>query len=541
MNRFFTLLLAASCLTAVGQVPEYVPTDGLVAWYPLSENGDDASGNGNHLVQIGSPDWLVDGVRAYCEFDGEGTHFYHPEASFPEVEALTISFWTRLDVFSAGSGVGSIRPLVSKHYSSPAGSFILHARIDGIRGTYAEPHTLELDTWYHVTCVFSDVIKLYIDGQIVNEAESPTNGWNATDYPFMVGGWLNQPWWSNNWSNSALSFDGGLSSIGLWSRVLDDEEIVLLTNPEQGCMHDQACNYNELAVVDNNSCDFVSCHCLTGTVWSEELGGCIGDGSGDINLDGCVQLNDLLDLLSAYGNCSAEESAWQCGDPLEYQGYDYETVQIGEQCWFAENLRTELYQNGDTITHSLSDEEWINTSFGARAIYGEDIGCSDGAPNIDACDPAQSLMQNGRLYNFYAVTNAAKLCPPSWHVSSDADWMELESFAGLEDSLLQEFGWRGDNQSYSLKAEFGWADDWNLGFGGGENLYGFTALPAGDRHPSTGHFSNAGYDARFWTSTIAETSQDPITRRLVSYNNFLIRETTPANSGWSVRCIKDTE
>ena len=32
MNRFFTLLLAASCLTAVGQVPDYVPTDGAVAW-----------------------------------------------------------------------------------------------------------------------------------------------------------------------------------------------------------------------------------------------------------------------------------------------------------------------------------------------------------------------------------------------------------------------------------------------------------------------------------------------------------------------------
>ena len=32
MNRFFTLLLAASCLTAVGQVPDYVPTNGLEAW-----------------------------------------------------------------------------------------------------------------------------------------------------------------------------------------------------------------------------------------------------------------------------------------------------------------------------------------------------------------------------------------------------------------------------------------------------------------------------------------------------------------------------
>ena len=67
---------------------------------------------------------------------------------------------------------------------------------------------------------------------------------------------------------------------------------------------------------------------------------CIGDGSGDINLDGCVQLNDLLDLLSAYGNCAAEESAWLCGDPLEYQGYDYATVQIGEQCWFLRTLDT---------------------------------------------------------------------------------------------------------------------------------------------------------------------------------------------------------
>ena len=61
---------------------------------------------------------------------------------------------------------------------------------------------------------------------------------------------------------------------------------------------------------------------------------CVKMNPADINFDGCVQLNDLLDLLSAYGDCGAEESAWQCGDPLEYQGYDYETVQIGEQCWF---------------------------------------------------------------------------------------------------------------------------------------------------------------------------------------------------------------
>ena len=49
--------------------------------------------------------------------------------------------------------------------------------------------------------------------------------------------------------------------------------------------------------------DHGSCFCAPGTIWDAEMQMCIGDGSGDINLDGCVQLNDLLDLLSVYGDC----------------------------------------------------------------------------------------------------------------------------------------------------------------------------------------------------------------------------------------------
>ena len=52
-----------------------------------------------------------------------------------------------------------------------------------------------------------------------------------------------------------------------------------------------------------------------------------------INFDGCVQLNDLLDLLSAYV-LWGRTSSWQCGDPdgndhaiHSYQiGYDYENL-----------------------------------------------------------------------------------------------------------------------------------------------------------------------------------------------------------------------
>ena len=43
--------------------------------------------------------------------------------------------------------------------------------------------------------------------------------------------------------------------------------------------------------------------CGDGTVWSFELGQCIVSYPSDSNFDGCVDLNDLMDLLSSYGLC----------------------------------------------------------------------------------------------------------------------------------------------------------------------------------------------------------------------------------------------
>ena len=52
------ILCMALCtvrLSATSQnVPDYVPTDGLVAWYPLNGNANDESGNGNNGDVIGA-------------------------------------------------------------------------------------------------------------------------------------------------------------------------------------------------------------------------------------------------------------------------------------------------------------------------------------------------------------------------------------------------------------------------------------------------------------------------------------------------------
>ena len=205
-----------------------------------------------------------------------------------------------------------------------------------------------------------------------------------------------------------------------------------------GCSDDQACNFNAEATCDDGSCDYSCCPgpgcCDLGLTWNWELSLCQDLNPADINLDGCVQLNDLLDLLSAYGNCAAEESPWQCGAPLEYQGYDYETVQIGEQCWFAENLRAENYRNGDVIPAGLSDSEWVIYHRGATTVYQND---------------AANLEQFGRLYNWFAVTHEGAMCPHGWHVPTDDEVMTLELSIGAQEAEVDSTGWRAEGLGQS--------------------------------------------------------------------------------------------
>lgn len=58
---------------------------------------------------------------------------------------------------------------------------------------------------------------------------------------------------------------------------------------------------------------------------------------------------------------------------VTYGNYTYNTVQIGEQCWLAENLRTTKYNDGTSIDyHGTNHSAWTNTTSGAYAWYNND-------------------------------------------------------------------------------------------------------------------------------------------------------------------------
>ena len=159
-------------------------------------------------------------------------------------------------------------------------------------------------------------------------------------------------------------------------------------------------------------------------------------------------------------------------------------------------------------------------------MYGEDDGCDNFGPDIDACDEAQSLSEYGRLYNWYAVDDARGLCPSGWHVPTDGEW------TGLEDFITSQ-GFSG-TEGTALKSTYGWYDA-----GNGTDDFGFSALPGGYRNYSNGFFYYAGVDGDWWSSS--PSGGAAWNRNLYYDSPDILRYLTNPRFGFSVRCLRDAD
>ena len=255
--------------------------------------------------------------------------------------------------------------------------------------------------------------------------------------------------------------------------------------------------------------------CGEGTIWDEESQTCIVANVSDTDFDGCVGINDFLIHLANFGTGCGP---WVCGDLLQYKGYWYSTVEIGDQCWFAENLRVMTYRNGEAIPTDLDDEAWSTTSSGAMAIH-------------SGVDPVEALSLYGRLYNLYAVLDERELCPEGWSVPSHGEFQVLGAHLG--GNIIA---------AGKMKATSGWCAPWPGGDGNGDNSSGFGALPGGARGPNGEYDSwySAGCNGYWWTTS--EYAGGGFWRRIITAGSAQIN-TSPAGAqhGFSVRCLQDSE
>ena len=243
----------------------------------------------------------------------------------------------------------------------------------------------------------------------------------------------------------------------------------------------------------------------------------------------------------------AETDDGSCTYPTEpiIDGHTYEVVEIGNQVWFAENLFTTTYANGDPIATGLSEAAWATTGSGATVVYGEgETDCEAAETTItelgyDPCDETVMLPIHGRLYNYHAVTDSRGLCPTGWHVPSEGEWDELVDY-------IVDAGFEGAPND-QMRATTGWVD-YILDPTEGTDNFGFAALPGGIRfvedlsYDIENQFTGAGSQAVWWTSDVWLSSLS--SARLLFLGGFfgddLYHYHISQQYGLSVRCLRDS-
>jgi uncharacterized protein (TIGR02145 family) len=234
---------------------------------------------------------------------------------------------------------------------------------------------------------------------------------------------------------------------------------------------------------------------------------------------------------TSYGNQFSFETAWGNTQISDYDGNSYSTVQIGEQIWMAENLKTTHYSDGTPLVDGTDVTE-ISGDYTTKYwfVYG---------------DNPDNKSAYGLLYTWAAAVNGTSgsaanpsgvqgVCPTGWHVPSDEEWMQLEIFIGMDPGEADNDSWRGTDEGGKLKEE-GYTN-WNSPNTSATNKSGFTALGAGHR-TNTNNYTNMKTGANFWSAT---NNGDQSWTRLLLYNYATVYRWQYVNNfGLSVRCVKD--
>jgi uncharacterized protein (TIGR02145 family) len=196
---------------------------------------------------------------------------------------------------------------------------------------------------------------------------------------------------------------------------------------------------------------------------------------------------------------------WTCGTAIEYDGKYYNTLVLGEQCWFAENLNYE-------------------TEIGSWCYNDDSANCD----------------RYGRIYDWKTLMagderdGAQGICPDGWRVPTDEDFKILERNLGMTRIVSNDSEWRGEELNIGdvLKVSTACTKI-------GESFCGSSGfnLFLGGSRSTAGAFRYIGTHSFLWTSA---KSGDSAWRRLLSIeNNGVHRDLANIENGFYVRCLKN--
>lgn len=220
-------------------------TNGLVAYYPLDGNGNDASGNNNHLTSQNNPLWTQGKVGQAVSLDGlsylqkNNFNFYTRDFSvclFANGSSVPENYRFLFAAHSGGNGIGQGDAAIQLHEYKDK-SLRPTLTTEDSQGTgILRPSPLSLmeaNQWYHLCFSRQGTLqKFYVNGvmtgsvteAIVSPEFSLQNGLLEIGAPnYYQGGWTTN-------GRDTAKWKGLIDEVYLYNRALSDTEIVALYN-----------------------------------------------------------------------------------------------------------------------------------------------------------------------------------------------------------------------------------------------------------------------------------------------------------------------
>jgi hypothetical protein len=236
-------------------IPSYVPTNGLVGWWPFNGNANDESGNGNHGTVNGATlatDRNGKSNSAYS-FDGISSYISVPNSSSLNITGnqITLSFWLynmRNDINHKGISKGGWD--VGSGYEFlflEDNGLQLSGNKGGLQRTESVNGAKFLNNWVHLVAVFNNGVGNFYINNVKISANLNGNkftNFNATDLPLIFGKRSDQ---IKLLKGFVL---GKMDDIAIYNRALSDQEVKMLFN---GCSRETATLNATNGVIVKNS------------------------------------------------------------------------------------------------------------------------------------------------------------------------------------------------------------------------------------------------------------------------------------------------
>jgi len=190
----------------------------------------------------------------------------------------------------------------------------------------------------------------------------------------------------------------------------------------------------------------------------------------------------------------------------DYDGNVYTTVEIGNQAWLAQNLRSAHYADGTPIKGAFdyNDDASLAEEFGKLYTW--------------------AAAMRGAASNNSIKSSVQGACPDGFHLPSEKEWAALVDNAGAKGAV-------GGRKLKVQGTEY-----WEQG--NGTNETGFSAPGGGFLQKEGASYGNLRKQCFFWSAT----ENSPVAAKIfMLYDSGLAMPNHSANkqSGRSVRCVKD--